>query len=70
MLIWSPDLCARCKVPGVLLANPSPQLRLRLALRKRLGLWRVLSLDASCLLHDIPVPDPAAGCPRCTGQAP
>ncbi len=69
-LPWTPDLCARCKVPGILLANPSPQLRLRLALRKRLGLWRVLRLEASCLVHDIPVSDPAAGCPECARQAP
>ncbi len=69
-LPWSPDLCARCPVPGILAANPSPQLRLRLAVRKRLGLWRVLQLSASCLAHDLPLADPAQGCPRCAEKGP
>lgn len=69
-LPWSPDLCARCPVPGILAANPSPQLRLRLAVRKRLGLWRVLQLSASCLAHDRPLDDPAKGCPLCAPKVP
>lgn len=67
-LPWTPDLCAGCKVPGILQANASPQLRLRLAVRKRLGIWRVLRLEASCLAHGIPLPDPAAGCPECAKE--
>ena len=68
-LPWTPDLCAKCKVPAVLRANGSPDLRLELAVRRRLGLFRTLQLTAYCRRHDHPIDDPFRGCPDCAAEA-
>lgn len=68
-LPWSPDLCAKCRVPAVLAANRSPDLRLELAVQKRFGLFRRLVLHAYCLKHVCDVPDPVRGCPQCAAEA-
>ena len=66
---WAPDLCAKCQVPAVLRANGSPDLRLELAVTRRLGLFTGLDLSAYCLKHVCTVPDPMHGCPECAREA-
>jgi hypothetical protein len=67
---WRPELCAQCQVPAVLRANGSPDLRLRLTVRKRLGLFTRLELEARCTAHDRIIEDPYVGCPECAHELP
>lgn len=67
-LPWTPDLCARCRVPEILQANRSPELRLSLRLYKRLGLFKRLEVSASCGRHDLPLADPSRACERCAAE--
>jgi len=68
-LPWTPEICAKCRVPAILRANGSPDLRLSLTIRKRLGLFKTLDLQAWCDRHDEPIADPMRGCPRCAEGA-
>jgi hypothetical protein len=61
---WSPDLCARCPVPPILLHNGSPWLELTLRIRRMPLLGGRLSVTAMCTKHGIVIPDPIKGCPR------
>jgi hypothetical protein len=67
-LPWAPELCAKCKVPEILRANGSPDLRLELTVRKRLGLFTRLDVDAYCLKHVCEIEDPYVGCPSCEAE--
>jgi len=68
-LAWVTSDCARCPVPAILNANASPDLELRLTInRTLLGIKRTLTVSASCLKHQIGVPDPYIGCPRCADE--
>jgi hypothetical protein len=68
-LPWTPDLCAKCRVPEVLRANGSPDLQLELAVVRRLGLFKRLELTATCRRHGIEIADPLRGCERCAAEA-
>ena len=62
---WTPDLCARCKVPEILRANGSPNLRLEASVVRRFGLFRRVKVTASCMRCMAPVKDPIRGCQTC-----
>lgn len=64
-LPWREDLCARCRVPAVLRANGSPDLRLSLTVVKRFGFLTRLRIDAYCLKHACAIDDPFRGCAAC-----
>lgn len=67
---WRPSDCARCPVPGVVAANSSPDLELRLTIRPGLlGIGRRLHLEAWCGQHGPVITDPCVGCPVCNAEA-
>ena len=67
---WQPSDCARCPVPGILAANGSPHLELRLDVRPgMLGFGRRVEVEALCSLHGPIGGDPHAGCPVCNAEA-
>ena len=67
---WQPTDCARCPVSGILAANGSPTLELRISIRPgMLGFGRRIEVDAWCSEHG-PIPgDPHVGCPACNAEA-
>ncbi|HML24746.1 MAG TPA: hypothetical protein PKD09_24035 [Aggregatilinea sp.] len=68
---WQPRDCARCPVPDILLANASPNLRLKLTIRPKLmGFKRQMDVRAWCEKHDIVIEDPYTGCPLCAEENP
>jgi hypothetical protein len=51
-------------VPDILLANASPDLRLKLTIRPvLLGFVRQVRVEAWCEKHNIPIENPYVGCP-------
>ena len=69
-LPWKPDVCAKCRVPQVLRANGSADLRLTLTIGRRFGLFASLTLDAYCARHGRPIADPMRGCAECAAEIP
>lgn len=68
--MWQPEDCARCAVPGILAANGSPHLELRITISAGvLGIGRRVHVDAWCALHGLIESDPRAGCPACNAEA-
>jgi hypothetical protein len=67
-LPWTPDICGKCAVPEILRANGSPDLRLEVTIRKRLGIMKAVVVEAHCARHLEAVPDPALGCPACVAE--
>lgn len=67
-LPWTPALCAKCRVPDVLRANGSPDLRLELTVRKRFGLFTTLDLTGYCGRHGRAVVDLMRGCEACAAE--
>lgn len=67
---WMPNDCSRCAVPGILVANGSPRLELRVQIVPGvLGLGRRVKVEGRCTLHG-PVPgDLHVGCPECNRAA-
>jgi hypothetical protein len=52
-------------------ANASENLELRADIRKGfLGIGRHVEVTASCRKHNIPIPDPIIGCPKCAEERP
>jgi len=50
--------------PGIVLANASPDMELRLTIRSVfLGFIRQVRVEAWCIRHDIPIENPYVGCP-------
>lgn len=67
---WQPGDCARCAVPGILTANGSPHLELRITIGVGiLGVGRRVHVDAWCALHGLIETDPRVGCPACNAAA-
>jgi hypothetical protein len=63
---WKPDLCAKCPVPGIALANTCREMRLRGEVKTGfLGIGRRVVVSAFCLKVDRPVADPHIGCGEC-----
>lgn len=69
-LRWEPADCARCPVPGILAANASPYLELRIQIhRGPLGVGRRVTAEAWCTEHGPVIADPCIGCPACNAEA-
>ncbi|HSQ21980.1 MAG TPA: hypothetical protein VLQ52_04195 [Coriobacteriia bacterium] len=67
---WQPTDCARCPVPGILAANGSPRLDLRITVRTgMLGFGRRVEVEAWCLEHGPITGDPHVGCAVCNAEA-
>ncbi len=62
---WTPNLCTKCRVPEILRANGSPDLRLEATVGKRFGLFRHVKVKAYCLRCINPIDDPILGCRTC-----
>lgn len=69
-LRWTPSDCARCPVPGILAANASPDLDIRITIhRGPLGIGRRVDAEVWCELHGPTITDPHVGCPECNAEA-
>lgn len=63
---WSPSVCFRCPVPGILLANACPHLVLSGRVHRGwFGLRPHMRLSAHCSLTARPVLEPHIGCGQC-----
>jgi hypothetical protein len=63
---WAPDLCARCRVPGIRQANACPTLVLEAQVQPGvLGLGRGIRIRARCTKSGGPVAEPEIGCGLC-----
>jgi hypothetical protein len=66
---WHLNDCVKCPVPVILHANASPDMELKVSVETRfLGFGRHIKVEASCLRHRIPIPDPHIGCPQCASS--
>ena len=66
---WTPDLCGRCPVPGILRANACSDLVLEGRVVRRFGLFSRVEVTAFCARHLVDVPEPMVGCGQCIQQA-
>lgn len=63
---WRPELCGRCPVPRILLANACPNLILAASVRTTwLGLGRRMEITARCRKSGDAVREPEIGCGQC-----
>lgn len=63
---WSPDLCAKCPVPGILQANACEYMELNAHARRiLLGLIKRVEVTAFCTKSQSPVAEPHIGCGQC-----
>lgn len=63
---WSADLCARCPVPQILIANSCPTLVLEARVHQGvLGMGKRVEIRASCTRSLAPVTEPEVGCGQC-----
>ena len=63
---WAPDLCARCRVPAIHLANACPNLVLEARVQPGfLGLGRGVRVSATCTKSGGIVSAPEVGCGLC-----
>lgn len=63
---WSPDLCGRCAVPRITLANACPNLVLQAKVKPGiLGIGRGVTINSSCTLTKEAVEVPEIGCGHC-----
>src|SRR3990170_8371902 len=63
---WPPDLCGRCPVPRIVLANACPHLVLEARVHAGiLGLGRRVEITASCTKSLETVAEPEVGCSQC-----
>jgi len=68
---WQPKDCARCPVPGILLANSSPDLQLTLHIQRSIfGFGNRIFVHATCRKHNTPVENPYTGCVECNNERP
>jgi hypothetical protein len=63
---WTPDLCAKCRVPTITLANACPNMILEATVRSGfLGIGRTVEVKASCIRSMETVKEPEIGCGLC-----
>jgi len=63
---YSPDLCARCRVPRILMANACEYMILEARVNSGfLGLRRRVVITAFCTRSMQDVEEPEIGCPQC-----
>ncbi|MBN2841133.1 MAG: hypothetical protein JXP37_09300 [Coriobacteriia bacterium] len=67
---WKPADCRKCPVPGILAANGSPYLEIRIRIRSGvLGMGSGVDAEAWCALHGPIDGDPRVGCALCNQDA-
>lgn len=66
---WRPEDCRTCPVPGILVANGSPYLELRILIGGRKLRGRRIIPEAWCSLHGPIAGDPRVGCAECNSEA-
>ncbi len=67
---WTPNLCARCPVPGILRANACPNMVLEARVARRwFGLVRRVEVYAVCTEYQVEVENPYVGCGHCHPEA-
>ncbi len=63
---WTPDLCQKCPVPGILRANACEHMVLDARVRRSmLGLIKRVEVTAFCNFSQQPVAEPQVGCGQC-----
>jgi len=63
---WTPDLCGKCPVPRIAMANACPNLVLHPKVKSGiLGMGRRVDISSSCLHIAGPVEVPQIGCGHC-----
>ncbi len=63
---WTPDLCQKCPVPGILRANACEHMELTGRVKRSLfGLIRKVEVSAYCTKTRLPVNEPHVGCGEC-----
>jgi hypothetical protein len=63
---WTPDLCQKCPVPGILQANACANMELTGSVKRTwLGLVRNVNVSAFCRLSRQAVSEPHIGCGQC-----
>jgi hypothetical protein len=63
---WTTDLCGRCSVPRIMLANACPNMVLEARVKSGfLGLGRGVEVSAHCLRSLQEVAEPEIGCGQC-----
>jgi hypothetical protein len=63
---YAPDLCAKCRVPRIILANACPYMVLEArVVSGLLGLRRRVEITASCTRSGEIVHEPEVGCGQC-----
>jgi hypothetical protein len=68
---WTPDLCARCPVPRIIMANACPHMVLAARAKSGfLGLGKGVQVSAHCLRSLGDVAEPEIGCGQCHLDSP
>jgi hypothetical protein len=63
---FTPDLCAHCRVPRILMANACPNMILEARVTSRLlGLHKRVQVTANCTRTSDVVNEPEIGCGQC-----
>lgn len=63
---WSPELCAKCPVPRIVMANACSNLVLEARVKSGfLGMGKGVEISASCIETLEPVVEPEIGCGHC-----
>lgn len=63
---WTPDLCQKCPVPRILLANSCPNMILSAQVKRAfLGIKRQVVVSAYCTKSQTDVKEPEVGCGQC-----
>jgi hypothetical protein len=63
---WTPDLCQKCPVPGILRANSCENMELQARVRRSLlGLIKRVEITTYCTKSQQTVQDPHIGCGQC-----
>lgn len=63
---WTPDLCQKCPVPGILRANACEHMELKGRVKRSLlGIIRKVEVSAHCTQSQQAVAEPHVGCGQC-----
>lgn len=68
---WTPDLCAKCPVPGIFLANSCEHMELSAKVQRSLfGFIKGVKVSAYCHKSKSTVAEPHVGCGQCHALPP
>jgi hypothetical protein len=69
--VWTPDLCARCPIPRILMANGCPHMILEARVASGIfGINRHVEVSAWCTRSEAEVEQPEIGCGLCHENLP